>query len=139
MLESIKNTLNRGVAAASVKSESFVESARLKNGIAILEKEYANDALRLGETVYRMNQANRIDLKQIRSSCAEIDKVEEKIAEMKRRLEELKREGDCSEKGSYQPGFYCTRCGAFNSADAQYCASCGVELAASEEKSAKTP
>ena len=109
MFDSLKDTLNKSVAAVSVKSETLVESSRIKSAISNAQKAFYGE-------------------------FASIQGIEQEIAELNARLEQIKAEEDRILGAAQKPAapaagsVFCTSCGKALAAGSRFCDGCGAPV-----------
>ena len=59
MFDNLKDTLNKGVAAVSVKSETLVENSRIKSAISSAQKRMSSEMSELGVKFYNSWKAGQ--------------------------------------------------------------------------------
>lgn len=130
MLEKLKNTLDRGIATVSVKSESVVETSRIRAQLLSLQKQRADKVSQLGGEVYEMWNGGVENRERVEQLCGEIRGIERTIDEQDRRLAQVRAEEQQRLGGqpAAQPDVFCPACGAKNQAGARFCVSCGNRL-----------
>ena len=135
MLERLKSTFDKGVTAVSVKSESIVESSRVRMGIATAQKKMEDAIHALGETFYRDWSANALNMDALQAECERIRAIGEEIENLKLRLEQIKAEEEKflgaqkkpapAESGNF---VFCSKCGKRLDASARFCDECGAQI-----------
>lgn len=135
MFDSLKDTLNKGVAAVSVKSETLVESSRIKSAISNAQKRMTGEINELGAKFYNSWKAGQASVDAFAGEFASIQGIENEIAELNARLEQIKAEEDkilgAAQKpaGSAAPGsIFCTSCGKALPAGSRFCDGCGTPV-----------
>lgn len=136
MLEKLKNTLDKGVAAVSVKSESLVESSRTKTAISNARRKKDDELAALGSKVYTAWQAGQFSVELIAEDLNRIQEIEQEIASLNQRLEQIKAEEDrilgTAQKAAPAPaaagGGFCSNCGKALAAGTRFCDGCGTPV-----------
>ncbi|BAL00636.1 hypothetical protein OBV_34370 [Oscillibacter valericigenes Sjm18-20] len=140
MLEILKDTFEKSVAAVSVKSESIVESSRVRSAISNMQKSMDTDVNALGVKYYNSWLNGSVDTAELEVDCAKIQEIGTEVAALKARLEQIKAEESQilgSQKRSAganvvstpQSGFvFCTNCGKKLEAGARFCDECGTPV-----------
>ena len=133
MFDSLKDTLNKSVAAVSVKSETFVESSRIKSAISNTQKKLDGELNALGVKFYRSWQAGQASVEAFAEDIARIQGVEKEIEELRVRLDQIKAEEDrilgSGQRSAPAPGtIYCTNCGKALPAGSRFCDECGTPV-----------
>ena len=72
MFDSLKDTLNKSVAAVSVKSENLVESSRIKSAISNAQKKMEGELSALGGKFYRSWQGGQASVEAFADDFARI-------------------------------------------------------------------
>ena len=131
MFDSLKDTLNKGVAAVSVKSETLVESSRIKSAISNAQKRMTSEMNELGAKFYNSWQAGQASVEAFSAEFASIQSIEQEIAELNVRLEQIKAEEDKILGVSQKPAapaagsVFCSNCGKALPAGSRFCDGCG--------------
>lgn len=140
MLERLKSTLDKSIAAVSVKSEVLVENSKIKAQIQNLDRERAALVNKLGVAMYEMWGTNSFSREVFQQMCEAIRACEDGIAEQNRRLEQIKREeqqilgtaqtprAPAPPQGAPMGGGVVCACGVTNTPDARFCVGCGTKL-----------
>ena len=92
MFKSIKDTLDKGVAAVSVKSESIVESSRVRTAIATAQKTMDQELSALGVKCYNSWLSGGTDQEELEAACQKIKAIQIELTGLKDRLEQIKEE-----------------------------------------------
>lgn len=143
MFDSIKDTLNKSVAAVSVKSESLVESSRVKSAISNAQKKLDAELSSLGIKFYVNWKAGNTDMGLFTEDLARIQGVEQEIDTLKTRLNQIKAEEDKILGSAQKPVvaapvnaaapagnvIYCSKCGKALTAGSRFCDECGTPVA----------
>ena len=138
MFDSLKDTLNKGVAAVSVKSETLVESSRIKSAISNSQKRMTSEINALGAKFYNSWKAGQASVEAFAGDFAGIQAIEKEIEELNARLEQIKAEEDkilgsasrpASPYAAGAPAVYCPRCGKALPPGSRFCDDCGAPLA----------
>ena len=128
MFDKLKNSFDKGIATVSVKSESMVETSKIKSTISNLQKTLADCTQNLGVLVFTAWKENRMDDPAIIELCQQMQEIEKNITQQRARLDQVKRE-ETEILGTNKPtACYCSSCGKPNSAQARFCAACGEPL-----------
>lgn len=136
MFDSLKDTLNKGVAAVSVKSETLVESSRIKSAISNAQKRMTGEINDLGAKFYNSWKAGQASVEAFSAEFASIQGIEQEIAELNVRLEQIKAEEDkilgaVQKPTAPSPGVpaagsvFCSNCGKALPAGSRFCDGCG--------------
>ena len=135
MFDNLKDTLNKGVAAVSVKSETLVESSRIKSAISNSQKRMTSEINALGAKFYNSWKAGQASVEAFAGDFAGIQAIEKEIEELNARLEQIKAEEDkilgAAQKPAAPAGdsVFCTNCGKALPAGSRFCDECGTPVA----------
>ena len=138
MFDNLKDTLNKGVAAVSVKSETLVESSRIKSAISNAQKRMSGELSDLGSKFYNSWKAGQASVEAFAGEFASIQGIEKEIQELNARLEQIKAEEDkilgAAQKPAASPApaagsIFCTSCGKALPAGSRFCDECGTPVA----------
>lgn len=138
MFDSLKDTLNKGVAAVSVKSESLVESSRVKTAIGNAQKKLESEKAALGVRFYQSWKEGKASVELFADDFARIQGIEGEIAGLNARLAQIKAEEDKILGSAQKPaapavpaasGVFCTNCGKNLPAGSRFCDECGTPVA----------
>ena len=134
MFDSLKDTLNKSVAAVSVKSETLVESSRTKSAISNTHKKLDSELNALGIRFYRSWQAGQASVEAFAEDFARIQEIEKEIETLKARLDQIKAEEDKILGNNQRPSgpapgtVFCTNCGKALPAGSRFCDECGTPV-----------
>ena len=134
MFDSLKDTLNKSVAAVSVKSENLVESSRIKSAISNAQKKMEGELSALGGKFYRSWQGGQASVEAFADDFARIQGIEKEIETLKGRLDQLKAEEDKILGGGQKPAapaagtIFCINCGKALPAGSHFCDECGTPV-----------
>lgn len=135
MLEKLKGTFDKGIAAMSVKSETLVESSRTKTAISSAQKKMGLQLNELGMKLYQAWKSGQRSLEGFAEDFESIQAIEQEIASLSSYLEEIKREEGRILGGQTPPpqpqsagGCFCTRCGKALPAGSRFCDECGTPV-----------
>ena len=144
MFDSIKDTFNKSVAAVSVKSETLVESSRVKSAISNAQKRLDAELSSLGIKFYVNWKAGNTGMELFAEDLARIQGVEQEIDTLKARLSQIKAEEDKILGSAQKPPVaaaapvnaapvgdvvYCSNCGKALAAGSRFCDECGTPVA----------
>lgn len=135
MFDSLKDTLNKSVAAVSVKSETLVESSRVKSMISNAQKRLEAEKEALGVKLYQNWKAGALSWEIFTEDFARIEGIEGEIEGLNKRLEEIKAEenrvlGTAPAAAKPAAGtVFCTKCGKALPAGSRFCDGCGNPVA----------
>lgn len=135
MLEKLKDTFDKSVAAVSVKSESIVESSRVKTAITSAQRDIDAAVNALGVKFYNSWANESVDMAALEEDCAAIRKMYGDIAALRDRLEQIKAEENRILGSQKKPGaslaggaVFCTNCGKKLDASMRFCDECGTPV-----------
>lgn len=137
VLDSLKDTLNKGVATVSVKSETLMESSRVKATISNTQKVLENEITILGARFYQSWKDGQEGVEPFLEALTHIQSLEQEIADLNDRLLQLKAEEEkvlgSSRASSAAPKpegvVYCVHCGKALPAGSRFCDACGTPVA----------
>lgn len=131
MFEKIKGTLDKGVAAVSVKSEALVETSRTKTALNSARQRMAAEFGALGQTVYSLWRSGQ-DITAITEELERIQDIENEIAELEKRLEQIKEEEsrilNAPQAAPVSSGRFCSNCGKPLASGSRFCGECGTPV-----------
>lgn len=134
MFDSLKDTLNKSVAAVSVKSESLVESSRIKSAISSAQKRIDGELNALGVRFYQSWKSGQANVEAFAEDFARIQGIEKEVEELKARLDQIKAEEDKILGAGQKPAapaagsVFCTKCGKALPAGSRFCDGCGTPV-----------
>lgn len=131
MFDSLKDTLNKSVAAVSVKSETLVESSRIKSAISSSQKRIDAEINALGVKFYNSWKSGEINVEAFTEDFARIQGIEKEIEGLNARLTQIKAEEDKILGAAQKPAagsIFCTNCGKSLPAGTRFCDNCGNPL-----------
>ncbi len=139
MFDSLKDTLNKGVAAVSVKSETLVESSRVKSAISSAQKRLEAEKAALGVKLYQSWKAGTASMELFADDFARMQGIEDEITGLNGRLAQIKAEEDKILGAAQRPAapvstpaagtVFCTNCGKALPAGSRFCDECGTPVA----------
>lgn len=139
MFDSLKDTLNKGVAAVSVKSETLVESSRVKSAISSAQKRLEAEKAALGVKLYQSWKAGTASMELFADDFARMQGIEDEITGLNARLAQIKAEEDKILGAAQRPAapapapaagtVFCTNCGKALPAGSRFCDECGTPVA----------
>ena len=140
MFDSLKDTLNKGVAAVSVKSETLVESSRVKTAIGSAQKKLEAEKAALGVKLYQSWKDGTASMELFTDDFARVQGIEDEIAGLNARLAQIKAEEDKILGSAQRPAapaatapaagaVFCTNCGKALPAGSRFCDECGTPVA----------
>lgn len=132
VFDSLKDTFNKGVATVSVKSESLVESSRVKSAISSNQKKLDAELSALGVKFYQCWKAGQEDPALFAEDLARARAIEDEIDALRARLEQIKEEEDkilgSTARPAAQGGAFCTNCGKRLPPGSRFCDECGTPV-----------
>lgn len=133
MFKSIKDTLDKGVAAVSVKSESIVESSRVRTAIATAQKSMDQELNALGVKCYNSWLSGSLDQEALEEACQKIKAIQTELTGLQGRLEQIKEEESQilgAQKKAAPSGsvVFCMNCGKKLQAGVRFCDACGTPV-----------
>ncbi len=142
MFDSLKDTLNKGVAAVSVKSETLVESSRVKSAISNAQKKLEAEKAALGVKLYQSWKDGTASMELFADDFARMQGIEDEITGLNARLAQIKAEEDKILGSAQRPAapaaqaaapaagtVFCTNCGKALPAGSRFCDECGTPVA----------
>lgn len=130
-LDKVVVSLNKGVNAVREGLKCFVEKATINSEIQDAEKEKNKLLLNMGELVFNLMTSENIKLEQCNGMYSEITSYNEKITELKQKLQTL--DSAKVQQPQYSQsetqavsidGIQC-QCGRINKEGAKFCSKCG--------------
>ncbi len=132
VFDSLKDTINKGVTAVSVKSESLVESSRVKSAMGSSQKKLDAELSALGVKFYQAWKAGEAEGALFADDLARVRAIEEEMDGLRVRLEQIKAEEDkilgSAAKPAAQGGVFCTNCGKRLLPGSRFCDECGTPV-----------
>ncbi|MBQ9459321.1 MAG: zinc ribbon domain-containing protein [Oscillospiraceae bacterium] len=132
MLEKLKGTFDKSVTAVSVKSETLVESSRVRSQIATAQKNLDAGLAALGSTLYNNWLAGDVQMEALTAECERLKAFADEIEGHKARLEQIKQEESkllgTKKSASAPAAVFCTNCGAKLSPGTRFCNECGTQV-----------
>lgn len=134
MLERLKSSIDKGVAAVSVKSESLVESSRVRTAMSNTQKNMEEAIHQLGFSFYNSWVSADLDVDRLKAECERIKGMADEIERLKARLEQIKEEESqilgAQKKVAPEPGKanFCTGCGKKLEPGVRFCNECGTAV-----------
>lgn len=149
--DKVRESLDKGVTAASVRSKEMLETQQVKSKIGALQDQKRSGLEELGKTVFDMMVTDNLDENALRPMVEEIMALDKQIAEkeedlkqIRLRAEEALRGETASSPASTAQSFAgqapqppaeaapatksCTNCGSQISLAAKFCPSCGSKV-----------
>lgn len=130
MLERLKGTFDKSVAAVSVKSEALVESSRTKATISTEQKKMDAAINAIGVKLYQAWRNGDINMELFTDDLTAIQEIENSIAALNIRLEEIKQEESRILGGVTKTsgGCFCMNCGKMLPTGSRFCDNCGTPV-----------
>ena len=132
VFDSLKDTFNKGVATVSVKSESLVESSRVKSAISSNQKKLDAELSALGVKFYQGWKAGQADPALFAEDLARARAIEDEMDALRARLDQIKAEEDkilgSAVRPAAQGGVFCTNCGKRLLPGSRFCDECGTPV-----------
>ena len=125
VFDRMKQTLDKSIAAVSVKSTEFVEVTKIRNQISALEKEMDSLKIQVGSVYYKQWKYADKKEEELAELCERIQEKEDAISDHLLNIDNLQKENEKKMKST--AGITCS-CGRMNLSDATFCASCGEKL-----------
>ena len=134
-----KDAFDKSLAAVSIKSESLVESSRVRTAISNTQKSIDAAVTALGIKYYNSWLAGNINQEEIDADCQKIKDLSTECANLKAKLEQIKKEeqqllGE-QKKSQMSPSaalsgeyIFCSNCGKRLDSDARFCDECGTQI-----------
>ena len=134
-----KDAFDKSLAAVSIKSESLVESSRVRTAISNTQKSIDAAVTALGIKYYNSWLAGNINQEEIDADCQKIKDLSTECANLKAKLELIKKEeqqllGE-QKKSQVPPSaalsgeyIFCSNCGKRLDSDARFCDECGTQI-----------
>lgn len=128
------------MAAVSVKSETLVESSRVKSAISSAQKRLEGEKAALGVRFYQAWKDGQASVELFAEDLARIQGIETEIDGLNARLIQIKAEEDKILGGAQRPAapaapapaaasVFCTNCGKALPAGSRFCDECGTPVA----------
>ena len=133
MFKSLKDTFDKSVAAVSVKSESIVESSRVRTAIATAQKSMETEINALGAAFYNSWQSGSVSREELEAACQKIQGIQNELTGLQAKLEQIKLEesqilGTQKKAAPAGDAVFCVNCGKRLSADVRFCDACGTPV-----------
>ena len=148
MLEKLKSSLDRGIAAVGAKSESIVETSKTRLAINNAQKAMESELTNLGYKLYCDWKNGAVDLNTYAADLERIGQIDQDLGAYRSRLEQLKQEetraaeSRVAEPVSANPQpvpvnpqpteaqapVFCIRCGRQLAPGSHFCDGCGSRV-----------
>ena len=120
--------LNKGINSVSENSKLFVEKTKLNTTIKDTESKKNKVAQQLGIMAYNLQMKGDISIEQFKDMCAEIEKYNKSIEDLKIQLDNLQESISNKTVSNEVSQSYICSCGHQNNPGAIFCAGCGSKL-----------
>lgn len=128
-MRSLKETIDKSVAAVSIKSGEFVEITKCKTRIGNLERQMEEHKTALGAVALRQWKEGERNQDELDEICVILSQTEQEIAELQENISKLQN-ANRQLLGS-QEEVIC-QCGISNRAGVKFCYACGRKLQEAE-------
>jgi len=133
--------VSKTLRTVQAKSQTIVESVKIKKEISGFESKLNLLLLELGRmfyTSFKKDELSEEKMEDLEKKCNEISKIEDKVLELKKELENLELKEKEKIYGRVVIG-KCPNCGGVIYEDDKFCGSCGapVNIEAPKEKTDK--
>lgn len=139
--DKVKESLDKGVTAASVKSKEMLETQQVKSKLGGFQDQKRAALETLGKEVYDMMVAGGLDPEPLRARVEEITSLDQQIAEKEQELEHIRMRAEEALKGgagaapapapTAAPAAgtkFCPSCGGQVAGGAKFCPGCGSKV-----------
>ena len=135
----LKDTFDKGLAAVSVKSESLVESSRVRTAISSTQRTMDTAVAALGVQFYNSWLTGSVDMEAMDAECRKIQQISTELDNLKARLEQIKAEENQilgnqrraaapSEVLAGGASLFCSNCGKRLEPGSRFCDECGTPV-----------
>lgn len=138
MMGKLKDTFDKSLAAVSVKSESLVESSRVRTAISNTQKTMDAAVAELGVKFYNSWLNGSVDMEAMEAECRKIQGISGELANLQARLEQIRAEEKQILGGQKKPAspsevlaggsLFCSNCGKRLESGARFCDECGTPV-----------
>lgn len=127
-LEKVRQSIDKGLTTASIRSKEMFEAAKLKREAAALQKRRRGLLEKLGDIVYTMflNRSG-FDEEKIKEMGEAIARLDSRIKEKEGELEQIHLKAQEALRMSKTDVVLCD-CGAKVNKNAKFCSKCGEEV-----------
>lgn len=131
--DKVKESLDKGVTAASIRSKELLETQQVKSKLGALQDQRKAALEELGTTVYGMVGSGGLDEASLRERCEAIASLDAQIAEKEEALRQIHAR---AEEALGKPGVaaapagggFCSGCGTQLAEGAKFCPGCGQKV-----------
>ncbi|MDI6793857.1 MAG: zinc ribbon domain-containing protein [bacterium] len=121
--DKVKQTIDKGLATASVKSKEILDTTKLKREVGTFQKQRSALLEKLGNIVYAMFlRGSGFDEERIKETCGSIGRIDSQIKEKKEELEQIHL------KALEALGIVVCDCGTEISKGVKFCSKCGKKV-----------
>ena len=138
MIGKLKDTFDKSLAAVSVKSESLVESSRVRTAISSTQKNMDAAVAELGAKFYHSWLSGTVNMEEMGAECQKIQAINTELNNLKSRLEQIKAEesyilgnqkkAPAAETPAAAGAVFCVNCGKRLEAGSRFCDECGTPV-----------
>lgn len=121
--ERVKNGLDKGLNAVSVKSQEVLEATKLNSQIGGLKDQIAKIQRELGEAVYEMNLQGLLDQNGIKEKCEAITALKQQIETNEAELQAVHEKADAA-----MGQLTCPNCKTKVAEGTKFCGNCGTKM-----------
>ena len=135
--DKVKESLDKGVTAASVRSKELLETQQVKSKIGALQDQRRSALEELGKSVFDMMVAGTLDQESLRAKVEAISDLDRQIAEKEEELRQIHLRAEealagisssTATPGSSPSPQSAARSAAEESSATKTCASCGSQI-----------
>ncbi|MGC8979750.1 zinc ribbon domain-containing protein [Caldisericum sp.] len=130
IFEDLSKNVSKTIRTVQAKSQTVIESVKIKKEISDTESQMNLVLLELGRMLYvalKNNALSEERMKDLEDRAKTISKIEDRIAELKKSLEELELKEKEKISGRVAIG-KCPNCGAIIYEGDKFCGSCGAPV-----------
>ena len=133
-MASFMNSVNKGIAAFSMKTSNFTEITKCKTYISTMEAENKKKKSDMGNVMYEMHKVGDKDYAKLENFCVEIDRRYQTIETQKEKIRQMEEEekqilGNAPKVENSDGVVFCGQCGTQNGNTYKFCVKCGSPLA----------
>ncbi len=135
--DKVKESLDKGVTAASVRSKEMLETQQVKSKLGGFQDQKRSALEVLGKEVYDMMAVGGLDPEPLRARVEEITSLDQQIAEKEQELEQIRVRAEEALKGGGAAASaaapaagtkFCPSCGGQVAGGAKFCPGCGSKV-----------
>lgn len=129
--DNIKDAFNKGVTTVNIKSETLMESNRVKSAISAAQKRKEAEITALGVKCYAAWKQGEIADSVLTGQLQIIAQIEQEIAQQEERLVQLKIDESKALGAQAAAGptaRFCTKCGKPLTPGTRFCTACGTPV-----------